>query len=457
MPPLLKRLLNGRIVILIIAILTTVLVSLIPKETREGLPFWTMRTQHYDSYAPNLTKWNAAHPNKRVDMRMIHQPAFERRMLSGFLTGTPVADLLEVSSSVSPKAFLGPLDQVGFYDMTDRLHAEGVYEQFNEASFAPYTSRGRIFGLPHDVHPVLLAYRADLVEAAGIDVSQIETWEDYFRILRPLMQDRDGDGRPDRFLLEFSEIRSTEIVMLMLQNGGAIFDEDDEPAFANERNVHVLAHLITWVAGPNRSCVEISTSASGHRQRLDGMAIGTIAPDWLLGQWKLENPGLSGKVKVMPLPAWERGGRRVSVARGCMIGINKTSEHIDLAWEIALFLYTSPDVASALFNEVCIISPVKALWEQPFYHAPDPFFAGQQIGSLYIDYAPHIPIYPSSAYTANAEQAIGTAAMALHDYAERNGIYDAEALKPEALRLLQEKQAALKRLISRNVFLETTQ
>jgi len=453
----LKRLLNGRIVILLIAILTTVLILLIPKEEREGLPFWTTRTQHYDSFAPNLAKWNATHPDKRVDMQMIPEPAFERRMLSGFLTGTPIADLLEASSSVSPKAFLGPLDQVGFLDLTDRLHAEGVYDQFNEASFASYTSRGRIFGLPHDVHPVLLAYRADLVEAAGIDVSQIETWEDYFRIMRPLMADHDGDGRPDRYLLEFSEIRSTEIVMLMLQNGGVIFDENDDPAFANARNAHVLAHLITWISGPNRSCIEISATASGHRQRLDGMVIGTIAPDWLLGQWKLENPGLSGKVKVMPLPAWERGGRRVSVARGCMIGINKTSEHIDLAWEVALYLYTSADVAQTLFNEVCIISPVKALWEQPFYHVPNPFFSDQAIGSLYIDYAPQVPSYPSSAYTSNAEHAISTAAMALRAYAEQNAIYDAEVLKPEALRLLQEKQGALKRLISRNVFLETGQ
>jgi len=453
----LKRLLNGRVVIMLIALVSTALVILLPTAPREGLPFWTMRMQHYDAYVDNLAAWNAAHPEKRVDMQMIHQPAFERRMLSGFLNGTPVADLLEVSSTVSPKAFLGPLDQVGFYDMTDRLHAEGVYAQFNEASFAPYTSRGRIFGLPHDVHPVLLAYRADIVEAAGIDVSQIETWEDYFRIMRPLMQDFDGDGRPDRFLLEFSEIRSTEIVMLMLQNGGQIFDENDEPCFANERNAHVLATLITWVTGPNRVCLEVSATASGHRQRLDGAVVGTIAPDWILGQWKIENPGLSGKVKVMPLPAWERGGRRVSVAQGCMMGISKTSERIDLAWEVALHLYTSAEIAEALFNTVCIISPVKALWEKPFYHAPDPFCSGQKIGSLYIDYAPQIPIRTSSPYTTSAEQYIGAAAMDLHAYAERNGIYDAAALEPVALRLLEEKQAALKRLISRNVFLEVSE
>jgi len=52
----LKRLLNGRIVILLIAILTTVIVLLIPEEEREGLPFWTTRPQHYDSFAPTLNE-----------------------------------------------------------------------------------------------------------------------------------------------------------------------------------------------------------------------------------------------------------------------------------------------------------------------------------------------------------------------------------------------------------------
>jgi len=174
-------------------------------------------------------------------------------MLSGFLSGTPTADLIEVLIAVSPKAFLGPFDQVGFLDLTKRIHAEGLYERFNAPSFSPHTSRGRIFGLPHDVHPTLLAYRADLVEAAGIDVSQIETWEDFPRVMRPLMEDFDGDGRPDRYLLNLSEMSGNTIVGLALQNNGLIFDEDDRPIFANERNARTLATLCTWITGPERA------------------------------------------------------------------------------------------------------------------------------------------------------------------------------------------------------------
>jgi len=447
----------GALVILSIALITSVIVALIPAKDPEGIPFWVMSTQIHRAYVPVVAEWNHKHPEKRFGMQLITDRAFERRMLSGFLAGTPVADLLELNSGTAPKAFLGPIDQVGFLDLTARLHAEGLYEQFNAPSFASFTSRGHIFGLPRSVHPLLLAYRADLVEAAGIDVSQIETWDDYFRIMRPLMEDRDGDGRPDRYLLNLSENDSGFILMLFLQNDGLLFDEDDVPAFANERNAHVLATIVTWLTGPNRAAIDVPLfTAAGHRQRLDGLVVGMFLPDWMLGSWKVENPQLAGKIKLMPLPAWEPGGRRTSTLGGTMIGINKRADHIEEAWELAKHLYTSAELAEQIFRENSLISPVKALWSLPFYDEPEPYCSGQVVGRMYIDQAPHIPVnQPSSPYTGMAGEYIRSAAMALRAYAERTENYEVAALESEALRLLSEAQAALKKQIARNVFSQT--
>jgi len=446
----------GAIIILAIAIVTSAVVILLPAKDPEGIPFWVMSTQIHRAYQPVVAKWNRQNPEKRFGMQLITDRAFERRMLSGFLAGTPVAELLEMNSGTAPKAFLGPIEQVGFLDLTERLHAEGIYAQFNEPSFAPFTSRGHIFGLPRSVHPVLLAYRSDLVEAAGIDVSQIETWEDYFRVMRPLMADRDGDGRPDRYLLNLSENDAGFILSLFLQNDGELFDENDTPTFANARNAHVLATLITWFTGPNRTAIDVPFfTAAGHRQRLDGLVVGMILPDWMLGTWKVENPQLAGKLKLMPLPAWERGGRRTTSLGGTMIGIHKHAEHLEEAWELALHLYTSAEIAEQIFRENSIISPLKSLWTLPIYDRPEPYCGGQIVGRMYIEQAPHIPSNPSSPYTQMAGEYVRSAAMALRAYAERTGTYDASALEPEALRLLSEAQEALKKQISRNVFTPT--
>ena len=38
------------------------------------------------------------------------------------------------------------------------------------ARLAPWSKDGVIFGVPHDVHPVAIAYRDDLFREAGIDL-----------------------------------------------------------------------------------------------------------------------------------------------------------------------------------------------------------------------------------------------------------------------------------------------
>ncbi|MCC6414911.1 MAG: extracellular solute-binding protein [Opitutaceae bacterium] len=440
---------------MIIAAVTSVLVALLPAHEIKGIPIWVSAPPHYAAYKPLIETWNQQHPDQQFGLHLLHGRAQERRMLAGFLSGTPVADLIEVQLGIAAKAFLGPVEEVGFYDLTDRLHAEGLYAQINQPSFAPYTSRGRIFGIPHDVHPVLLAYRSDIVEAAGIDVSKIETWDDYFRILKPLMRDFDGDGRPDRYLFTADATRSDVISMLIAQAGGTLFDAHDHLTLNNPINARVLAKMITWTTGPDKTSIEVgANTAAGHRQRLEGLVIGSLVPDWMAGQWKIENPGLAGKMKLMPIPAWEKGGRRTSVVGGTMMGISKTSENFDAAWALTKFLYTSPALAERTYRTASIISPVKALWSLPVYDEPDPFFSGQPSGRLFIEQAPHVPPRPSSPYNETAMQKLVTVAIALQAYAERHGIYDAEKLVPEAQRLLDHAQVALQKLISRNVFLK---
>jgi len=182
-----------------------------------------------------------------------------------------------------PKACLGPLEQIGFLDITDRIYEKGLYEQFNETSFIQQARFGRFFGLPRYSTLVLLAYRSDLVEAAGItdeEIEQIETWEDYFRVMHPLMSDLDGNGRHDRYLLSLGDVSLEVIRMLVLQNDGIIFDESDRAAFANGHNARTLATLTTWVTGPGRVGIDVPLwGSAGHKQRLDGVVIGTMVVD----------------------------------------------------------------------------------------------------------------------------------------------------------------------------------
>jgi len=445
----------GIAVIVGLAIVSALIVALVPREESEGITFWVYTAPNQAAYIEPIAQWNAEHPEIPFKMSLLHASAIERRMLSGFLTGTPMADLLETHEYMYPKAYRGPIEQVGFLDVTDRIHEEGLYEQFNEASLIQQARFGRFFGLPLAATPVLLAYRSDLVEAAGIteaDIAQIETWDDYFRVMRPLMQDLDGDERPDRYLLSLSELTGDSIRMLVLQNNGVIFDENDLPAFANERNARTLSILTTWITGPDCVCTHVSYGPAGHKQRLDGLVVGTMITDWMFNLWKLENPQLAGKVKLMPVPAFERGGRRTSSFGSCMISINKRSKHIETCWEMAKTLYTSREVAEHIYRHVGMVSAYKAHWEAPFYHEPDPFCGGQATGTLFVEQASCVPRTPASPYQTYAYAELVNVMIGLRAYAEKHNSYEVELLAPEALRLLQASQKQVQKLMDRNVF-----
>jgi len=441
------------------AIVSSIVYLAWPLPEKTGRDLWLFSSPNEPPYRAAAAEWNAAHtePADQLNVSVIHYQALERRLVAAFTANAPVADLVETESQAMARAFSGPVEDVGFVDLTDRLTAEGLFEAINLPSFSLWTTRGRTFGLPHDVHPCLLGYRADIVEAAGIDMSQIETWEDFRRVLSPLIKDLDGDGRPDRYILNFWENNFDAIELLMLQAGAQFFDEQGQPHLATERNALTLASLVSWVAGPTRFCVDAREfTAGGDRMRLEGTVIASILPDWLAGTWKSYVPGLNGKVKLMRLPAWEPGGRRTSVSGGTSMGITKAAPDFERAWAMAKHLYLSPTVAEAHFRATSIISPVKAFWNLPVYHEPDPYFSGQKVGQMYISEAPNVPERYSSPFLSLVKERMMAILVTLKAHASQRQQFDAATLLPEARRLLADAQEDIARRVSRNVLYHET-
>ncbi|MGB0767281.1 MAG: ABC transporter substrate-binding protein [Phycisphaeraceae bacterium] len=443
--------------ILLLAVSSSVAIAFWPTEKKEGLVFWTFAPHHARMYRPVIDEWNQAardNANEPIQMHVLSMGALNRRTQSGMWAKTPTSDLVEIEQPSVARFMAGPVDAVGFYDLTDRLRDEGIDKRLNEPSFAPWSSRGKIFGLPHDVHPVLLCYRADLVEAAGIDVSQIETWDDFERLMRPLVADLDGDGKTDRYALGLWYTSARDVETLLLQAGGGTFDEQGNLIIASDANAQALARIVGWCFGPDRIAIDAPEfSPSGNELKLKGRVVAALMPDWLAGVWMNDLSALGGKLKLMPLPAWEPGGRRTSVMGGTMIAIPKTTRDFDAAWSFAKELYLSPDLARQLFDSNHIISPIVDLWDEPYYAAKQPYFSDQRSGLMYIEQAPNVPFRTSSPFHQVAMQQIMDAGVSLKNAAASTGRYDRASLFAEAKRLLQIAEERIEKEMSRNVFI----
>ncbi len=444
-----------------LGLVTFVLVMLRPSSRPEGDLFWTFSREHADLYEAILLDWNET-ADPPVTMQVMDGAAIKQRMLGGFLANLPTADLLEIERRMASGAFAGPLEAVGFVDLTDRLAEEGLLERITPAALSPWSTRGRVFGLPHDVHPVLLSYRSDIVEEAGVDVGEIETWDDFERVLWPLM-DTDGDGVSDRYLISFwASPSQRDGLELLINQADGFFDASDRLRVNTPLNARVLAKLVTWTSGPFRIAADVPEfSGGGDAQRAAGYVLFSFTPDWMCYIRRKTLPQLTGKMKVMPMPAWEPGGRRTSVWGGTMLGIPKTTRDFERAWGFAKHLYLSDELARALYTNNDIITPVMSHWDDPIFDEPDPYFSGQAKGRMYIDQAPDVPRRSGSAYAETALDRTRSALESLVSWAGANGVFDGvtsrrdaeDRMLGRATELLEEVEAQVRVEMRRSLFL----
>ena len=416
---------------------------------KADLVFTTFSKEHKQAYEPIAAAFGREH-GITIELQHADMRALQSRLQSGFLAGAEVPDLVELAEPAMGYFTKGPLDDIGFVDLTARIRDEGVDRMIPAGRFAMWTSRGHIFALPHDVHPVALVYRRDLVAELGIDPASLTTWDEVMRIGRRITADVDGDGVVDRYLLDLPADGDFGLRTLLLQRGGGLFDEHGQPAFDDEAAVEVCTWYARATHGRDRIAFPAGWGQPLAKAMHDGVALFYIAPDWRTRQFELDVPDLSGKLGLMPLPAWTAGGRRTSTWGGTGISITKSCRHPDLAWQLIRRLYLQSDGMGERFASSNILPPFAAAWELPEVRAPRPYWNGVAIGSFYAALAPDVPPNWVTPYTELANNKLNEAFNAIAVAHERGETDLAGVARRELTRCAD----YVRRAMARNRFLE---
>ncbi len=393
--------------LLVICMLSFLGIMLQPRKPKANLEFWTFAQPHYESYKKVLPSFLKRHPGVTVDMQLISYQALHQGLHAGFIAGKGIPDMVEIEISKAGTFFAGPLEDLGFMDLTDRLKETGLYDQMVPSRFTAYTTRGRIFGVPHDVHPLALAYRHDLFEQAGVEVNEIETWEDFIRLGQRLTVDLDGDGRPDRYAIELDPSSAYLFEIMLKQREFFYFRSDGSLALDDPVLLDSLVTYIRMVAGPEKIGTSLGGGAILTQAVMDGYLCALWLPDWRIGVFKQDIPKAGGMLRVMPLPAWEKGGRRLSTWGGTMMGISKICKDPELAWDLLVHLYFNAEDLAERYATTGIIPPLREAWTLPVFNRPEPYFGGQRVGRLFISLAPDVPPVQNTPFTSLVSVKLG--------------------------------------------------
>ena len=443
--------------ILVLSVVTGIMLLVVSGKSNSDsydLVFVTFARSHLEGYQQATKEFEKEH-GVRIHIQLVSDRAVKDRLQSALMTDAEVPDLVETLADSMGYFTQGPVEDIGFMDLTDLLKQEQVndvtlYDRFVESRFSRLSRNGRIYALPHDVHPLMLCYRRDIVEdELGIDINQIETWDDFTRIGRQVTKDLDGDGNPDRFMIDLDKAGGDFIIPLLQQRDEGLFDVDGNLTLDTEGVVDTIVWYIRQCYGLNRIAFSAGWGQTLAKTISDGLVLFYYCPDWRSKQFEMDVPQLEGKLALMPLPAWKPGGRRVSTWGGTGLAITKACKNKELAWAYAKKLYLKREDLADRFMASYILPPVKDAWELPIFQTPIPLYSNQSIGQLYAALAPDIPPNYASPYYELARSKLNEAFMNAAQYYQDQG---ESGLLVYTKSELQRVSGYVEKVMSHNVF-----
>lgn len=439
---------------------------------RSDLELWTSAQTHANVYA-KLTPDTARAMSGDVSIRLIPDNALNIRLVSLFMadrSGAELPDVVEIRQESLGRYLAAPVDQVGFLPLNQFLEkpdpanpAAGRWiDRIIRQRFAPYTKDGQIFGVPHDVHPVTLSYRADLFDEAkaadpSIDLETPTPGKDY--ITWPDFQQRclrfqafwRSRGVADRWALDLFSTNASILSAMLLQRGINLIEPDGRVRLTDPLVAETLIFYAGLVAGPGRiSADAVSGGVEALRRDLSaGTVCGVVTPDWRLADLRDEKssvPQLNGRLRMIHLPKFSDADAPTTTWGGTMIAIPRKCRDPQRAWRLIESLYLSERGMGAQARDLGIVPAVADFWQSPAVRTPNALFRdGQVVNELYVALAPKIPVQQITPDTAYATSALGSV-LTQTVGAIRDGA-DPTALKPRVSEWLAARQRDVDRQI----------
>jgi arabinosaccharide transport system substrate-binding protein len=416
------------------------------------LVLWVSAEPHRETYA-SLVEPFRRRTGKGFVVERLATRTEDVRLVSLFMSGSrDVPDLVEIEIGSAAKYLRPPADQVRLLPLNAFLSASGWIDKVVAARFAPWRKGDVIFGVPHDVHPVAIAYREDFFREAGVDLPAARTWPEFRDACLRFHAHWRSRGVTDRYAIELATGSADHLTPMLLQRHVNPIDGDGRIHVADEKVIDTLVFYAQCVAGPTNIAAQTAGSAGAFARELEaGRVCAMLMPDWRVDELKRYAPGLAGKLRMMPMPVFEPGDARTATWGGTMIGIPRNCKDPAASWALIEFLYFSAEGLAARRRHSGILPPVTTAWADPAYARGDDFFGGQPVGALYVDLAKELPARYATPATPIASAYLSKAIADAAAYV-RDRPADVDGLRARLRQQMRSSEADLRRRIEHGKF-----
>ncbi|MFC7326177.1 ABC transporter substrate-binding protein [Marinactinospora rubrisoli] len=298
-------------------------------------------------------------------------------MQNAIRAGSGGPDVAQVEYFALPQFALAEsvldLTDYGFESHADRF-TDSAWEQVNVA--------GGVYGVPQDTGPMVMFYREDLLDEAGIEPPT--TWEEFAQAARDY---REHD--PDGYLTSIDPLDAGGVDSLLWQAGSRPFAVEGDSTIAldlADEGARRFSELWTPLLADDLVHAEQGWTEEWWRGMSSGRYAMWIAGAWAPGSLETTIPETSGSWRVAPIPQWEEGTPVNAENGGSSVAVLSQSENTLAAIGFAQWLNTDPEAVRSLSRDAGLFPATTELLEDPEWLGQESeVMGGQQANQVFAE------------------------------------------------------------------------
>ena len=369
----------------------------------KSLEFWG-----FDEGRVNFAKaaykskaFKSKHGDVEINFRILPYQQMHDKLLTALVSGEGAPDIADIEISRFGQFIKG--DRVPLLGLKNRI-GDDINDIYKPAAVDPWSWKGEIYGVGNELNTVVMAYRRDILEEAGVKLP-FETWDDVIAAGQEVLT---GDNR----MFAIHDLSFGDHYMLMQEAGTAYFDANGNYNGDDPRSIEAMQFLHDLVYKHKIAAIA-PAEADNNWAPPQYMAafraekfIATWGPPWHLSYFIDQVPDQSGKWDVQELPSGLGDSRPTANFGGTGQAITEQTGNPEASWDLIRAGNLTKEGVLWDFEARTAYPAYRPAYDDPALAKPNEYFGGAKIGQLYSDIAPDLPSFRQSPVWPDTTEAI---------------------------------------------------
>lgn len=309
------------------------------------LEIWSFVEGHLNFYQKMAGIWNEQHPDEQINLvpTYLDWASMHDKLFTAMVAGEGVPDLCDVEISRWPNFMNG---EIQFLDLSEYVAPYKADLVTNRLDI--YSKDGVVYGTPSHIGATVMYYNTELLEAAGVDYTQIVTWDDFENALRTYK------ANTGKYMTYSETYGSYQFTVLLAEQGKDLIDDAGMPNLNTPEALKATQLLRKWVDEDIVGFIPTGNADTpeGKAAVANGDVAAIMYPLWYMGRFTDEMPDLQGKIAIAPLPVFDENSYKSVGLGGTGTIVYKNSENADLAARFITWAKLSVEGSTALWTDL---------------------------------------------------------------------------------------------------------